>query len=366
MTLGRFATALAALLGGVLSACGGEDEPAAPPAPTQAQYVQRIDAICTRFDAQSKPAEAELRTASQGYSATTADVVFGQLAAPLSRITTLVDEAQREMRGVPLPTGEPGRRARGWLAVVGENLRGSRRLQVIVRQRDQAAFLRFVQEEGPAIDTRVDARARALGLRVCGVDEVQGSTTPAPPAPSPSPDQEGPTFQRATLGQPLRVRSEEGDVVLRATRVRPRLRRNRYSRLPRGQKLVGVDLEVRNVGSAVFAPPLTAIARVVDTRGGQGGYATLIEGPCGTGFALNLTLTPGTTEEGCVPFAIDEDAAPARLQVRFGYGDEQVIAEFDLRGGTATPPSPEPQRPPAPESPASEPAPTVPGDGAPA
>jgi hypothetical protein len=353
----RPAIALVGLLATSLAACAARDEPGAPVAPTKAQYVERVDRICARFDAQSKPAEAELRSASQGYSA--ADVVLGQLAAPLARLTTLVEEAHREMRAVPVPTGDAGRQARDWVAVVGDNVRGYRRLQGIVRERDQAGFQRFVQEDAPAIDTRVDARARALGLRVCDGDDGprQGGGTPAP-APGPSPGSEGPTFQRAALGQPLRVRSEEGDVVLRVTRVRPRLRESRYSRLPRGQRLVGVDLEVRNLGSRVFDPPLTAISRVVDTRGGQGRYATLIDGPCGTGFALNLTLTPGTAEEGCVPFTIDEDAAAARLQVRLGYGDDQVVAEFDLRGGAGGP-----QPPPEPEP---QPEPVPPGGGAPA
>jgi hypothetical protein len=315
--------------------------------PTRAEYVKRIDAVCSRFDARGDAAERDLRAAAGGASAGDVSSIFPRISPPLARLVEVTDEAVREMRAVPRPTGDAGADAKAWIDVLGDQTRTTHKLQNIVRQRDQAAFLRLAQEDVPALSERTRARARVLGLKRCSSRDTtsRGSTAPMTPAPSPSPSplpapggQDESQVARAGLDEPLRVKSTEGDVVMRVVRVRPRVKPNRFSPPGAGEKLVGVDLAIRNVGSKTFSPPLVATARILDSRGRLGTYATLIDGPCGRGFALNPTVTPGTSEEGCMPFAIDEGASPARLQVRFGFGTGQVIAEFDLsqRGRLST------------------------------
>lgn len=316
--------------------------------PTRAEYVKRIDAVCSRFDARGNAAERDLRTAAGGATAGDVSSIFPRISPPLARLVEVTDEAVRAMRAVPRPTGDAGADAKAWIDVLGDQTRTTHRLQNVVRQRDRAAFLRLAQEDVPALSERTRARARVLGLNRCSSRDTtsQGSTAPVTPSPSPTPapgGQDEPQVARAGLGEPLRVKSTEGDVVMRVVRVRPSVRPNRFSPPAAGEKLVGVDLAIRNVGSKTFSPPLVATARILDSRGRLGTYATLIDGPCGRGFALNPTVTPGTSEEGCMPFAIDEGASPARLQVRFGFGTAQVIAEFDLSqrgpGSTAAAPS---------------------------
>lgn len=151
------------------------------------------------------------------------------------------------------------------------------------------------------------------------------------------------------MGEPLRVRFDEGDVVMRVLRVRQQVPTRRYSRPERGTRLVGVDLEIRNVGQKVFSPPLSALVKLVDSEGGQGEYSLVAEGKCGRSFALSVSITLGSREQGCLPFQIDKGTRPRRFQVSLGYGDDQVIAEFHLSGGGGgAQPEPQPEPEPLP------------------
>jgi len=357
----RAVTACAALL--ALAACGGEDAPERPQV-TKAQYVSRIDAICRSYETQSAPLERQLSSATQTYGAAGPEVLFAQISPPLARLATLVEEAYGQMRRVPPATDAAAADARAWLAAVKENVDATKRLQEVVRRRDVAGFRRFVEETGPTIETRLDARARTLGLKECGDDDAQGTppggeATPAP-TPAPGGGQEGPRALRAGLREPLRVTSEEGDVVMQVLRVRSRVRTSPYSRPERGTRLYGVDLEIRNVGQKVFSPPFSAVVKMVDSEGGTGDYATVVGGgKCGRGFALDVNVTPGNREQGCIPFALDRGTRPARLQIQLGYGDDQVVAEFDLTGGGGSGGAPAPDATPAPEE-TPTPAPTPP------
>jgi len=341
----------------LLAACGGEDEPERP-AMSRAQYVTRIDKVCRTYDSQAATVERELSTTAQTYGTAGPEVLFARISPQLARLSTLVQEAYGQMRKVPLPTDAGAADAKAWMAAVKENVDSTKRLQDVVRRRDVAGFRRFAEEIGPTVETRVNARARTLGLKECG-DEEDPPAQAATPTPTPAPGgggQDGPRAVRAGLREPLRVSSPEGDVVMQALRVRSRVRTSRYSRPEPGTRLYGVDLEIRNVGQKVFSPPFSAVVKLVDSEGGTGDYATVVGGgKCGRGFALDVSVTPGNQEQGCIPFAVDRGARPARLQVSLGYGDEQVIAEFDLTGGGGSgggTPAPAPEPTPTPEAPA--------------
>jgi hypothetical protein len=101
--------------------------------------------------------------------------------------------------------------------------------------------------------------------------------------------------------------------------------------LTRGARFVGVELTLRNIGQETYSESPLEDSKLLAADGTEADPVNLLGGPCGGRFALHVTLRPGASARGCVPFELAEARRPAsfRFALDSGFGPE--AGTWDLR-----------------------------------
>jgi hypothetical protein len=133
-----------------------------------------------------------------------------------------------------------------------------------------------------------------------------------------SPDQGG-------IGTPITLRGETTDLEVAVTKVLdPVSGSGADLTAAPSAHFVGVEVALKNIGSANYSESPLSDAKLVLTSGGHADGVNLLGGPCGGRFPLHVTLRPGARTRGCVPFEVPRGEKPSRFSFALdsGYGTE--------------------------------------------
>ena len=75
-----------------------------------------------------------------------------------------------------------------------------------------------------------------------------------------------------------------------------------------GKRFVGVQMTVRNVGSAPYDDSLGNGSTLITKGDGQADSTIVSEGPCDSSFSSDVKIAPGDTRSGCIPFEVPSGA----------------------------------------------------------
>jgi hypothetical protein len=136
------------------SACAGDARP------SRAEYVEKADATCRKYEQKLEPLGRELATAKGA----------GDVAGTIDRALPVVREGVAELRELEPPAGLE-REANRWLRSNDRSVEKLEELREAAKENDLREFRRLAQA-AKANEERAADRARALGLRDCAQDEA--------------------------------------------------------------------------------------------------------------------------------------------------------------------------------------------------
>ena len=147
-----------------------------------------------------------------------------------------------------------------------------------------------------------------------------------PPAPTDTtPDVGG-------IGTPITIRGTGTELEVTVQRVLdPVSGSSADQTLHPGDRFVGVELRLRNIGEGVYAESPLSDSKLLVTGGSQANGVNLLGGACGGRFALHVSLRPGGRTAGCVPFEVSSGQRPDRFQFALNNGFGTEVGTWRLR-----------------------------------
>jgi hypothetical protein len=122
--------------------------------------------------------------------------------------------------------------------------------------------------------------------------------------------------------------AEESEVTVQLVQVVDPAEPAQFNEPAEGSHLVGVQLEIVNVGSTKHSDSVDTSTFAIDEAGRQ--YpSTYLETKAGPGFGGTLDLGPGEKRVGFVTFELPDGATVAKVQVTADYGFADEWVELD-------------------------------------
>lgn len=164
----------------------------------------------------------------------------------------------------------------------------------------------------------------ALGAGGCSLLRHEKSIPP-PPNTDTSPDTGG-------IGTPITIRGSRTELEVRVTRLLdPAPSSPGDQTLRPGDRFVGVELVLRNIGAGTYAESPGEDSKLLLADGSQAEGVNLLGGPCGGRFSLHVSLRPGARARGCVPFEVGRGGRPDRFQFALDSGFGTEVGSWSLR-----------------------------------
>lgn len=103
-----------------------------------------------------------------------------------------------------------------------------------------------------------------------------------------------------------------------------------------GQRFIGVQVTLKNVGSVAYSDSPSNGATLISDTHEQAQSQIVTGGPCGNGFQSSTNITPGDTQQGCLPFELPQGQSPGTFQFTLNSGFADQTGQWSLAGGATT------------------------------
>lgn len=187
-----------------------------------------------------------------------------------------------------------------------------------------------------------------LGITVggCGAHTVVETVTSGPPTSSSAGGSAANTAgsgstsqpQLATVGDTLTLQGSGGEsLAVTVDQVMDPLPVGSDDQADGGQRFVGVQITLRNVGSVPYSDSPSNGATLLSNTNEQAQREIVTGGPCGNDFASSVNISPGDTEQGCVPFEMPTGQTSNAFQFTLDSGFANQTGQWSLTQGAPTP-----------------------------
>jgi hypothetical protein len=171
------------------------------------------------------------------------------------------------------------------------------------------------------------------------------TATAAPAASSETTSASRSATRQAAIGETLKLRGSGGltvDVTVDA--VLDPLSVGQYDQADAGQRFIGVQVTLQNVGSVPYSDSPSNGATLLSRSDEQATSEIVTGGPCGNGFQSSAKIAPGDTQQGCLPFElpVNETAGTFQFTLDSGFADQTgqwSLARGDHPAATASTPT---------------------------
>jgi hypothetical protein len=147
--------------------------------------------------------------------------------------------------------------------------------------------------------------------------------------------QNGPATQnkQARVGDTLTISGDGGERVdVTVDGVMDPLAVGSYDQADSGQRYVGVQITLKNSGSVPYSDAPSNGAALLSGNGEQATGEIVSGGPCGNDFQSSVNIAPGDSEQGCVPFEMEDGQTPATFQFTLDSGFANQTGQWSLNG----------------------------------
>jgi hypothetical protein len=160
-----------------------------------------------------------------------------------------------------------------------------------------------------------------------------GSSPADPPAPQGSQPTPGTSASpTGRIGESLTLPTDDTVIEARVQKIMDPLEVGRYDKpMTPGNRFVGVELAIRNVGEQSFSGSLVPAVQLITSTDRQAPLATPAGGDCAGSFVIDVRISAGDRRVGCLAFELpkDEKAAAFQFTVKSGNGPPNT-AEWNL------------------------------------
>jgi Domain of unknown function (DUF4352) len=187
--------------------------------------------------------------------------------------------------------------------------------------------------------TVVLAAALAVTLIGCGTQTIvktvttSARSTTAAQAPTAARASTGGSSQRAKIGDTLTLTGDGGETMaVTVDRVMDPLQVGSYDQADPGQRFVGVQVTLKNVGRVAYSDSPSNGATLLSNTNEQAQGQIVSGGPCGNDFQSSANIAPGDTQQGCIPFEMPTGETPATFQFTLNSGFADQTGQWSLKG----------------------------------
>lgn len=100
--------------------------------------------------------------------------------------------------------------------------------------------------------------------------------------------------------------------------------------LEAGNRFVGVELTLSNVGDADYEDAPSNGAKLITEDDQQADTTTITEGPCSSSFGSDVKIAPGEQRQGCIPFEVPQGSKVKQLQFGLSSGFADQTGDWDI------------------------------------
>jgi hypothetical protein len=170
--------------------------------------------------------------------------------------------------------------------------------------------------------------AALLAVLTMGQDDCSTSTTDSPDKDSGS---EGSKQPRSKVGDSITLEGTDTKMKVKLLGVDRNLSAGEIDEPQRGRKYVGVRVRLTNVGDATYDDSPSNGAKLITNKDEQADTTILTGGDCASSFASDTTISPGSSQQGCLPFEIKKKAKPKAFQFSLDSGFGPETGEWSVR-----------------------------------
>lgn len=99
-----------------------------------------------------------------------------------------------------------------------------------------------------------------------------------------------------------------------------------------GQRFVGVQITLKNVGQVAYSDSPSNGATLLSNTNEEAQGQIVTGGPCGNDFQSLANIAPGDTQQGCIPFEMPVGQMPAMFQFTLNSGFANQTGQWSLTG----------------------------------
>jgi hypothetical protein len=170
----------------------------------------------------------------------------------------------------------------------------------------------------------------------CGTTRIITTSQSAPPsAHNASASGER---QLLKIGDPATVggQSSGEEIEATVTAYKDSLTTGEFDKPSSGNRFVGVELKLKNVGSKPYSDAPSNGATLLSAAGRQAKGTVIASGECSESFTASVKLASGEAQEGCIAFEMPEGETAAKFQWTAASGFAGETAEWSLSGASST------------------------------
>lgn len=173
----------------------------------------------------------------------------------------------------------------------------------------------------------------AATLAVCVLMAGCGTTTitESPGKPTTAPGNPDAPPPRARLGDPLILKGTDTTMEVTVLKVIDPVAGGQFDTPSKGHRFVGVQVRLHNVGGKTYDDSPSNGAHLIVTGDQQADSATISGGDCSLTFGSSATISPGSKQQGCLPFEVKRGTRPKTFQFQLDSGFGPQTGEWSLR-----------------------------------
>ena len=168
----------------------------------------------------------------------------------------------------------------------------------------------------------------AMVFALIGQDDCSTTTTDQPDRGSEGGREKRP---RSRVGDAITLKGTDTRVKVQVLSVDRNLSVSEFDEPQPGRKFVGVRIRLTNVGNVTYDDAPSNGAKLITSRDEQADAAVVTGGDCGGSFQSDTTISPGSSQQGCIPFEMKKAAKPKMFQFALDSGLGPETGEWSLR-----------------------------------
>ena len=142
-----------------------------------------------------------------------------------------------------------------------------------------------------------------------------------------------PAARQAVVGDTLRLRGSDGEAMnVTVDGVLDPLTVGVDDQADPGQRYIGVQITLRNVGSVAYSDSPSNGATLLSNENEQATGEIVSGGPCGNDFQSSANIAPGDEQQGCLPFELPRGETPSSFQFTLDSGFADQTGQWSLAG----------------------------------
>ncbi|HLY51030.1 MAG TPA: DUF4352 domain-containing protein [Solirubrobacteraceae bacterium] len=171
----------------------------------------------------------------------------------------------------------------------------------------------------------------------CGTQTIIKTVTTSSQSAAATQTQALTASQTAKVGDTLTLTGNGGEsMAVTVDQVMDPLQVGPYDQADQGQRFVGIQITLKNVGSVAYSDAPENGATLLSNTREQAQSQIVSGGPCGNEFASSANIAPGDTQQGCIPFEMPVGQTPASFQFTLNSGFANQTGQWSLAGAATS------------------------------